>query len=220
MANLITTLMVAHFLASAGCVAIRNLKGATWALVFQSLFLSAIFSSFAFFAGNQSLHWWSFVCLLTKVVGIPTMLFHFLRRLPVEEPKPIVSFALSLGVLAVFLIGLYKFIHANISFIAPTEEATYEPVRSALTLSFLIFALGVFVLMTRRDVVKIVIGIVLMENGAHLTLVTLAPALKSTVVLGIVTNVIVAAFVMLYLSYEVFKIFGTTDATKISELKR
>ncbi len=59
-----------------------------------------------------------------------------------------------------------------------------------------------------------------MENGVHLVLLALAPQLKETTMIGILTNVVAVVFILLYLSADIYRIFGTTDSARLSELKR
>ncbi|MDH7498759.1 MAG: NADH-quinone oxidoreductase subunit K [candidate division NC10 bacterium] len=218
--NLIITLIVAHLIASIAAVEIRNLRASTWALCVQSLLLCSIFAAFAVISHNVTLYWWVLSTFVTKVIIVPWMLFYYIKRLPKSEVKPIIGFAASLILLFLFLVIFYRFIHTYIEFVAPTPEALIEPARSSLAIAFAIFVLGLYVLVARRDAVKIVIGLVLLENGVHLSLVTLAPMLPETTIFGITTNVIVAAFLLLYLTERVYRQLGTVDTVELSQLKR
>ena len=218
--NLIITLMIAHLIASILAVEIRNLKIATIALCIQAFFLSSIFTVFALIFNNPSIYWWSLTVLITKVIIIPWLLFRYVRKLPKAEVTPFIGYTLSISILSIILIVFYRFIHTFIEFVAPTPEAMVEPARSCLTLSFMIFALGLYVLIVRKDAIKIVIGLCLLENGVHLSLVTLAPGLPETTVIGIATNVVVAAWLLLYLTGRIFEIVGSTDTSILSELRR
>jgi len=80
--------------------------------------------------------------------------------------------------------------------------------------------LGLYVCVARRDLVKVIIGVVLLENGAHLALISLVPARPETAILGIVTNVVLSAWLLLYFGQVTYKVLGTTDTLKLSELKR
>jgi hydrogenase-4 component E len=119
----------------------------------------------------------------------------------------------------VVVVVFYSFLHTHVEFIAPSLEAALEPARSNLALSLTICALGLWVLLVRRDAVKAVIGLVLLENGVHLALVTLAPTLPETTLIGIVTNVIITVWLLLYLAGRIFRVLGTTDTAVLSELK-
>jgi hydrogenase-4 component E len=82
-----------------------------------------------------------------------------------------------------------------------------------------VFVLGLYCLLTRRDAIKAVIGLCLLENGVHLSLVTLAPDLPETTLFGIATEVVVAVFLLLYVIVGVRKAFGTTNTSELRELR-
>jgi hydrogenase-4 component E len=218
--DVIITLVVAHLLASVAAAEVRNLKLSNGFLCVQSLLLSAIIAAFAVISQNPTLYWWAGTTVLTKAVLLPWILYHYMRRLPQVEVKPLVGFAASLIFLLIFLTAFYRFVHTYVEFIAPTTEALVEPARSNLAIAFAIFALGLYVVMARRDAVKVIIGLILLENGVHLSLVTLAPTMPETTVFGITTNVIVAAYLLLYLTEQIYQQFGTVDTVQLSTLKR
>lgn len=218
--NLIVTLIVAHFIASIAAVEIRNLKLSAWALCIQSLFLCSIFAAFGLMSKNETLYWWVLSTFVTKVIFVPWLLLYYIRRLPKVEVRPILGFGVSLALLFGFLIIFYRFVHTYIEFIAPTREALFEPARSSLAIAFTIFVLGLYVMVAKKDAIKIVIGLCILENGVHLSLVTLAPKLPETTVFGITTNIVVAAFLLLYLTERIFKEIGTIDTVELSHLKR
>jgi hydrogenase-4 component E len=220
MGDLITTLMVCHFIASVGAAELRNLKTSTVFLMFQSLLLSLIIAAFAQQSQNYSLYWWVGLTVVTKVVIIPRLLFWHIKKTNYIEVKPLVSFVVSFIILAIALVAFYQFIHTYVNFVAPTASAATEPARSALALAFTIFVLGLYVLVVHRDAVKIIIGLHLIENGVHLALVTLVPQLPVTTVLGIVSNVVLAAVVLLLLTDAIYKMFGSSDTLTLSSLKR
>ena len=58
-----------------------------------------------------------------------------------------------------------------------------------------------------------------MGNGIDVTLVDLTPAMAETAVLGILTDVILSVFILLYLSRLIYEKFGALDTMKLSELK-
>ena len=94
-----------------------------------------------------------------------------------------------------------------------------EPARSNLAVAFTVFALGLYILVTRRDAVKNVIGLCLLENGAHLSLVVLAPTLPGTLFIGLVTNVALFVWVLIYVTSGIYQVIGSSDTFKLSELR-
>lgn len=218
--NAILTLMAAHLLASILTAETRNLRAAVGFLVLQSATLAFIFGTFGYLLGQPWLYAWSATALATKVVLIPLMLLVYTRRFPGREIEPIIGFRLSLFLIIVLMVVLYEVFDTGMDFIAPTEAARLEPARSSLAMAFTVFTLGVYVCIVRRDVVKIVIGIVLMENGVHLSLVTLAPGLPETTVIGITSNIVVAVWLLLVLSGQIYLALGTKDTATLSTLRR
>jgi hydrogenase-4 component E len=218
--NLIVALYLIHFSFSLLAAELRNLRWSVVAITIQSFFLAIILAAFADIAGNPSLYLWSLTSLLTKVIIIPLLLWFNIRQLPTAESRPWLGTIPSVAVMLVLVVIFYSFFHTHVEFIAPSIQASIEPARSNLALSLTICALGLWVLLVRRDAAKAVIGLVLMENGVHLSLVTLAPTLPETTVIGIITNVIITVWFLLYLAGRIYQTLGTTDTAKLSELKR
>jgi len=94
-----------------------------------------------------------------------------------------------------------------------------EPFRSSLAVAFTVFALGLYILVTRRDAIKNVIGICLLENGAHLSLVVLAPTLPETVLLGITSSIVLSAWMLIYVTGGVYEILGAPDTFRLTRLR-
>ena len=82
-----------------------------------------------------------------------------------------------------------------------------------------VFVMGLYAILTRRGAVKTVIGLCLLESGVHLSLVSLVPGLPETALFGIATEVVISAFLLLYVIAGVFQQFGTTDTLALRELR-
>jgi hydrogenase-4 component E len=218
--QILVTLTLAVLVASIAAIEIRNMRTTSFAYLLHSIFLCAIIISYAYLKDNESLYLWAGTCFLTKVLIIPWMLFRFIKNVPPIEHKPVIGFALSITIVTMFMVVFYTLFRKAIILMAPTEAAQLEPVRSLLAGACTIFCLGLWGLLTRRDVVKTVIGLALLENGVHLVLLALAPQLQETTMIGILTNVVAVVFLLLYLSTNIYRVFGTTDSSRLSELKR
>jgi hydrogenase-4 component E len=218
--QILVTLTQAVLITSVAAIEIRNLRTTSFAYFLHSVFLCAIIVAYAYLKNNESLYLWAGTCFLTKVIIIPWLLFRFVKNVPPTENKPIIGFALSIVLITTFMVSFYALFRKVIILLAPTEAAQFEPVRSLLASACTIFCLGLWGLLTRRDVVKTVIGLALLENGVHLVLLALAPQLKETTMIGILSNVVAVVFLLLYLSTQIYHVFGTTDSSRLSELKR
>jgi hydrogenase-4 component E len=218
--QILITLTLAILIASMAAVEMRNLRTSAYAYMLHSIFLCAIIISYAILKDNPSLFLWALTCFITKVVVLPYMMLRFIRMLPPIEHRPLIGFGISITLVSIILVVFFHLFKSYLFLLAPTDVAMQEPVRSLLAGAFTIFTLGIWTLLTRRDAVKTVIGLALLENGVHLILLALTPTLRETTMIGILTNVVAVVFLLLYLSSNIYQVFGSTDTVKLSELKR
>lgn len=204
---------------------LRNLRWATIAIAVQSLFLVGIICSFAYLSDNSSLYLWGATAFVIKVLLIPWLLWIYSRRMPVSEVKPMLGLIPSIIIMVIILsitfLCTYTIIYPSfIQSLTPGYKGMVETAGINLALGLTIFVLGIYVLLVRRDIIKVVVGLVILENGVHLTLISLAPSLSETAEIGIACNLVVACWLLLYLSRQIYELWGTKDSTHLSELKQ
>jgi hydrogenase-4 component E len=122
------------------------------------------------------------------------------------------------AVASVLLIAAYGLTQKYIHFLAPTEAAAHGVFGTNLAVSMTVFALGIYAILTRRDAVKTVIGLCLLENAIHLSLVSIAPTLRETALVGVATEVVITVALLLYVISAIRDKFGTSDTFELSEL--
>ncbi len=205
---IVTTLAVIEF---------RNLKYSAYAYLTQSIIMCILIFTFA--QKNPHLYSWVAVALVTKVIIIPHLLLKYIKKTTEVEVKPLIGYLPSIVIACAIMVTFYKITHQNVSFIAPTTAAEQEPFRTNLAVSLTIFALGLYCILARRDAIKTVHGLCILENGVHLSLVSLASGVKETAIIGIVTDVVIAVFMLLVVIYGVWEKIGTTDTFKLNNLK-
>jgi hydrogenase-4 component E len=149
----------------------------------------------------------------------PGGLFYTIKRCQKIEARPIVPFGLSMVFITILIAVTWEFFHYLVDFISPTPQSLVEPAKSNLAIAFTIFALGIYTLLTRRDAIKMVIALCLLGNSIDLTLVNLTPTMAETAILGILTDVIVSVFILLYISRLLYTEFGVVDTLQLSELR-
>jgi hydrogenase-4 component E len=214
--QLIQTLSLLMILTSVTAVETRNLRLAAAAYSGQALLICGLLVLFA--RGNPTLYWWAGTAFATKAVLTPWLLFSYIGKTGDRELKAIIGFGPSVIITAGLMIGFYRLTHGNIELLAPTPLATEGVFRTNLAVALTVFALGIYAILTRRDAVKTVIGICLLENAVHLSLVSLAPELRETALVGIATEVVVTVWLLLYVITGIYQRFGNTDTFKLSEL--
>lgn len=203
-------------------VVARNFKISVWFYIIHSFLMSFIFIWYGYFVGNQWFYLWAFSTMMFRVVIIPFApggLFYSIKRLMPREVKPILTFGPSLLFISALVVATWWVFHTYVYLIATNSAILEEPARTNLAIAFTVFVLGLYTLLTRRDAIKTVLGLAIMENGIHLTLVDLTPTMSETVILGLLTSVTVALFILLYLGRLIFLQHGVRDTVDLSELR-
>ncbi len=207
------TLLITSFLA----VESRGLKRALGAYLAQAAVMVAIIATFA--TVHPALWVWAGTALVTKLGLIGWLLHRAVREGDGREVEPFVGLVPSAVLIAVLALGGWMFIHRHVSFLAPTPLAEQEPYRTNVAVALTLLVVGLYAVLTRRDAIKVVLGVCLMENGAHLSLVTLANGMRETVLIGVVTDVVVAVFLLLHLVHGIEARLGTRDTTRLRALR-
>jgi hydrogenase-4 component E len=214
--RLIETLSLIMIITSVAAVESHNLKRAATTYCLQALLICGLILTFA--VGNPALYMWAAVALVTKAIITPWLLLHYIGRTGEEEVRAIIGFGPSVLLASALLIGSYTLTHRYVHFLAPTPEAAQGVFRTNLAVSMTVFALGLYAILSRRDAIKTVIGLCLLENAIHLSLVSLAPEMRETALVGIATEVVITVAMLLYVIAGIRERLGTTDTFELSEL--
>jgi len=172
-----------------------------------------------FGTANVALWWWAATALVTKAILIPWLLFRAVPAADTREVKPLVGMGPSLVIAALLMAGSFRLMHAQFEWVAPAGITAAEVYRTNLGVAATVFMLGLYAMLTRRDAIKTVVALCLLENGVHLSLVSLAPALPETALFGVATEVVVTVYLLLYVIRGVAREFGTTDTMQLRELQ-
>lgn len=211
------TLALSLLLTSFLAVESRDLRRATLAYMLQALVMVAIIACFATL--HPGLWVWAATALVTKFALVSWLLARAAAHGDRREVPPYVPAWASAVLVAGLALAVYTLVHANASLLAPTPLAELEPHRTNIAVALTLLFVGTYAVLTRRDAFKVVIGVCLMENGAHLSLVTLATGMRETVLIGIVTDVVVAIFLLLHLMGGIEDRLGTRDTGRLRELR-
>lgn len=217
METLVRTLSLALLMTSFLAAESRNLRRATQAYLVQALVMVGIIAAFA--TWHPALWVWAATAFVTKFALVGWLLLRATRGGERIEVPPYVPGWMSAMLVSILALGVYRFVHVNASFLAPTPLAESEPYRTNMAVALTLLCVGTYAVLTRRDAFKIVVGVCLMENGAHLSLVTLATGMHETVLIGIVTDVVVAIVLLLHLVRGLEAEFGSRDTGQLKVLR-
>ena len=202
-------------LTSFAAVEARNLRHATVAYLAQALLICGLLAAYS--VQNAALIYWAATALVTKAILVPWFFWKSTEGAE-EETKPLIGFGVSAVLVMVLLAVMYKLTHAHAGLFINAPHQLAVLAETNLAVAFTVFALGIYAILTRRDAIKTVIGLCLLENGVHLSLVSLAPGMRETALAGIATEVVVTVYLLLYIIGGIREKFGTTDTFKLSEL--
>ena len=213
--KLVHTLSLLMILTSFAAVEARNLRHATIAYIAQALLICGLLLAYS--AANEALLYWAGTALVTKAILVPWFLWRATAGAE-QETKPIIGFGVSVVLMIALLAVMYQLTHTHAALFIKIGGGLGGLARTNLAVAFTVFALGIYAILTRRDAIKTVIGLCLLENGVHLSLVSLAPTMKETALAGIATEVVVTVYLLLYIIGGIREKFGTTDTSQLSEL--
>ena len=215
--GLIETLSLSLLITSVAAVEMRRIRFSIAAYVCQALLIVALLLSFA--PVNRALYWWAATAVITKAILTPWFLVRAIRGTDDHELKPVIGFVPSVAIVGLLMIGFFRLTHSNVALLSPSGLGQSGEFRTNLAVAGTIFALGLYAVLIRRDAIKTVIGLCLLENGVHLSLVSLAPTLSETALFGVATEVVVTVFLLLYVIGGVRQVFGSTDTFALRELR-
>ena len=191
-------------------------KKARWSAIFyslQSLVLVLIFLSLAVLMQANQLYLWAASAFVTKAVLVPLILYRALSRveeadMPKNAMSPVVAILIAAASVAV-----------SFFVVDQIQIAAVAPFKPALAISIAHFFFGVLCILTQRNIYKQILGVCLMENGAHLTLALLAYNAPELVEVGIATDALFAVLIMVTLGSQIYRTLHTLDSSDLTTLK-
>jgi hydrogenase-4 component E len=198
-----------------GIVAMRQARGVLNLFIVQSLLLAASAALLGLRHHTEHLYGVAIVNVISKPIIVPWLLrkvspSEIYTRREVDQVLNIPTallIALALAMLAYFL-G-----QPLLNAVAPEFRGPNVPIGIAGLL------LGAFTITVRREAVPLLIGLLVMENGAFLTGISISRNLPLLVELAIATDGLVIVFIMGVLTRAVQKQIGTTAVGELSNLK-
>jgi hydrogenase-4 component E len=212
----LNALVTGLFLLTAfGIVATRQARGCLNLFIVQSLLLAASAALLGLRYQSAHLYGVAIVNVITKPILVPWLLrrtspAEVYTRREIDQVLNIPTsllIALALAVLSYFLAG------PLLNAVAPEFRGPNVAIGIAGLL------LGAFTLTVRREAVPLLIGLLVMENGAFLSGIALSRNLPLLVELAIATDGLIIVFIMGVLTRAVHKHIGTTAVGELTILK-
>ncbi len=152
----------------------------------------------------------AFLTVVIKVGMIPYALLRVAARLRNEqENKPILSPNQTSLVAALLLAVAYGLV----------DQALPGVGRDVLSGALAVFLIGLLIMITRRQALLQIVGLIMMENGLYLLGLSITRGLPLIIEFGVFFDVMVAVIVLGILTYRLKLSFMTTDTTVLQKLK-
>lgn len=197
----------------------RHLSGAVYTYQLQSILIAAVFALYAYSIPNPALFFWAGTVLVSKGVIVPFLLRRYLVKDHKIENQPMLNSILSpiLGIL--LAIAAFWWVYTHHAQLAALPSLAGEPYRTNMSVAAVIFVVSFYTLLTRRDAFKAVIGLCLLENAIHLGLVSLAPAIPETAMIGVITDVVISIWLLLVIVANLYRTTGSVDTFNLRKLR-
>jgi hydrogenase-4 component E len=190
---------------------VTSLKTAVNILLLQSALVALACAFVAAETGEMHTYIAAALTFIIKAGLIPYALFRIVRMLRRErEANPIISPNHSVMVAGIMIVLAYGLIDKALPGIVS---------RDALAAAVAMMLIGLTLIMTRRQAVLQIVGLITMENGLYLVGLSVTKGLPLIIELGVFLDVLVAVVVLVILTYRLKRSFLSTDTSMLKKLK-
>lgn len=189
---------------------VSSLRVAVKILAVQSLIVSFVCIWSAMESGVLPTYIAAFLTVVVKVIFIPYAMLRVVRRLKDErERRPILSMHKTTLAAALVLAVSYGII----------DQALPGIGRDVLSGAMALLLIGLLLMISRRQAVMQIVGLITMENGIYLLGLSMTRGLPMMIELGIIFDVLVAVMILGILTWRLKLSFKTTDTSVLRKLK-
>jgi len=211
--DIINFLAAAILLVSLLVMASTRMGQLVRSFAFQSLMLAAIAAVLAHYTGSEHIYVVAGLTLVVKGLVIPRFLIYSMDRLKVRrEIEPLVGIPASLLISGGLVIVAYYITEPLIS---SAETVT----RNCLAVSLAVVLIGLFMMISRRKAMTQMVGLLMMENGLFLGIISTTYGMPLIVEIGIFFDVLMAVLIMGIFAYRINQTFETLDTTFMRRLR-
>ena len=184
----------------------------------QSLLLSAIAGTIAYFNHAPHIYVAAGLTLIVKAILVPAALENLVARIGIrQEIEPILNAPLS--VLIAGGLTLVGYVVAE-SFYHPEEGPAAAMLgHNVLAVAISLFLIGFFTMINRRKALTQVLALLALENGLFLAAISLTYGMPLIVELGVLFDVLIAVMVLGILVFRIRESFESMDVSRLRRLR-
>jgi hydrogenase-4 component E len=188
-----------------------RLATAVHILLAQSATVAAACAAAGWQAGETHMFVAALLTVVVKAGLIPYALLRLVRLLKRErEDHPVIGANMS----SLAAVGAMVLAYALIDHALPAVVS-----RDAVATAVALVLIGLMLIITRRQAIMQIVGLITVENGLYLLGLSTTRGLPLIIELGIFFDVLVAVTVMVILTFRLKRSFQTTDTGILKRLK-
>jgi hydrogenase-4 component E len=192
--------------------AFKSIESYVESYTINSWLLSALIAVVAVLVGETHLYVAAVLTLATKGILIPLFLRWIVRHMRVtHEVQPYISNTLSLIGSAILVAVVYASLKGGI-FVTGFSK-------NVLQISLAVILISLFIMITRKKALTMVIGLLFMENGLFLAGFSLTFGMPTMIELGVLFDMLMGVIILGIFAIQIKRAFATTDLDKLSVLK-
>jgi hydrogenase-4 component E len=179
----------------------------------QSIILAAIAVVLANYTGSEHIYVVAVLTLIIKGIAIPRFMMYTIDRLKMRrEIEPLIGIPASLLISAMLIIVAYYITEPLIS----SGEAV---TRNCLAIALSVVFIGMFMMISRRKAMTQMVGLLMMENGLVLAIISTTYGMPLIIELGVFFDVFLAVLIMGIFIFRINRTFETLDTTFMTRLR-
>jgi hydrogenase-4 component E len=191
----------------------RSVYAYTTAFAWQSVVLTGIIATVAYFDRDMELYFVAALFLVLKGWVIPRLLRRMEQPLGDEqELRPYVNTATSLLVCGLLVLFAYTVCR-------PVVALSHLPTRAGMPLALGLIFVSLFVIASRKKALTQVIGFLMLENGIALLAVLGTYGIPLVVELGVFLDLLLGFIVMQLVIYRIRETFESIDVEQLGGLR-
>jgi len=213
--NLLDISAVILLIATFGLMVSRGFSNWVNAYRYQTIVLAGIVALIASITNIWELYIVSALTFGIKAVIIPKILFYVTKKLdsPIKlEIYPYISVKLSV-IIAALLVTMSYFIFLYL------DIKSNEIIQVFLPVSFALFFIGLFVIVSRRKALNQMMGLLTIENGLFLFAVSLTHGFSLIIEIGLMADIVLGVMISSILLFRMSRTFDSIDIKNLESLR-
>ncbi len=198
-------------LTSFSLLAQPRITSSIYSFAWQGFMVALVTTLVAYTSENHHLYWSALLTFALKAALIPWMLHGLVKKLNMERASEQIEHGIIMVLVGAALVIFSYWV------VLPIEKLELAATRNIIAISLAVVLLGMWLMVSRRQVVTQVLGFMSIENGLFLAAVSATKGMPLVVELGVAFDVLVAAVLF---GVFFFHISESIESLNVDEFNR